>query len=182
MTPTAASARASAASKSSMRCSRARSSMMARIAALENSGVEQRRRDAAGRSWRAVAATHISGPCAPAANPQIAIRSARPLASRAVRRQALRLDAVVEGMAARPRCPVCCSGQGVMPMAMTMTGEVAAGRAARGGLGEAQRSGGAEGLHPRLRDAGHDRRQRIPGGRDQQDRAGQGALQRQGDG
>ena len=34
ITPTAASARASAASKSSMRCSRARSLMMARIAAL----------------------------------------------------------------------------------------------------------------------------------------------------
>ena len=39
MTPTAASARASAASKSSMRCSRARSLMMARIAALAYSGV-----------------------------------------------------------------------------------------------------------------------------------------------
>ena len=39
MTPTAASARASATSKSSMRCNRARSSRMARMAALEISGV-----------------------------------------------------------------------------------------------------------------------------------------------
>ena len=39
MIPTAASARASATSTSSMRCSRARSSRMARIAALEISGV-----------------------------------------------------------------------------------------------------------------------------------------------
>ena len=42
MTPTAASARASAASKSSMRCSRARSVMRARIAALAYSGVMSR--------------------------------------------------------------------------------------------------------------------------------------------
>ena len=41
MTPTAACARASAASKSSMRCRRARSSTTARIAALENIGISR---------------------------------------------------------------------------------------------------------------------------------------------
>ena len=47
-------------------------------------------------------------------------------------------------------------------MAMTMTGEVQLPASARGGVGEAQRRRGAQGLHPGLRgaqqDVGHDSR------------------------
>ena len=49
ITPALASAFASAASKSSMRCSRARSSVTARIAALENSGPKRE-----GEDWGAM--------------------------------------------------------------------------------------------------------------------------------
>ena len=48
------------------------------------------------------------------------------------------------------------------------------------GLGAAQRPGGAQGLHPGLRVAGENRRQRLRRRGQDQDRAGVGDLQRQG--
>src|SRR5581483_227900 len=50
----------------------------------------------------------------------------------------------------------------------------------RSRLGKAQRSRGAQDLYPRLRGAQQDVRHGISGGRDDQDRAGESALQRQG--
>ena len=65
-------------------------------------------------------------------------------------------------------------------MAMTMTGDVTLARRSAEGLGAAQRPGGAQGLHPGLRVAGEDRRQRLRRRGQDQDRAGLRHLQRQG--
>src|SRR5215475_5237051 len=47
-------------------------------------------------------------------------------------------------------------------------------------MGQAQRSGRAQGLHPGLRGADQDIGHRIPGGGDREGRPGEGAISRQG--
>ncbi len=56
----------------------------------------------------------------------------------------------------------------------------AASGAAPDGVGEAQRSRGAQGHHPGLRVAGEDLRHLVPGGRGHQDRPGEGEVEGQG--
>ena len=73
-----------------------------------------------------------------------------------------------------PECPVEDAARWAdLPMAMTMTGEVQLPATQDTCLGQAERSGGAQGLHSRMPVAGPAGRERLPGGRPKQDRPGQ---------
>ena len=133
ITPTAASARASAASKSSMLCRRARSSQTARIAALTTSA------PAAEGKGRAHLRATITRPAA--ANPLSCSARLRMLCRNALfRRRTTCLMPVIERRSRRH------------PDGHDDERRGAACGAARGGLGQAERSGSAEGLHSRLRE------------------------------